>query len=60
MQYLGTISKMPGDARGKESACQCRRWKRSEFDLWVGKIPGLGSGTPEQYSLASAHSMAIF
>ena len=24
---------------GKESACQCRRCKRHEFDPWVGKIP---------------------
>ena len=24
---------------GKESACQCRRHKRHEFDPWVGKIP---------------------
>ena len=26
-------------ARGKESACQCRRHKRCKFDPWVGKIP---------------------
>ena len=25
--------------RGKESACQCRRWKRHSFDPWVRKIP---------------------
>ena len=24
---------------GKESACQCRRYKRCGFDPWVGKIP---------------------
>ena len=24
---------------GKESACQCRRGRKYEFDLWVGKIP---------------------
>ena len=28
-----------GDASGKEPTCQCRRLKRSRFDLWVGKIP---------------------
>ena len=28
-----------GGASGKEPACQCRRWKRHEFDLWVGTIP---------------------
>ena len=26
-------------ASGKESTCQCRRSKRSQFDLWVGEIP---------------------
>ena len=29
----------PGGAKGKESACQCRRHKRCGFDPWVGKIP---------------------
>ena len=29
----------PGGASGKELACQCRRFKRCEFDPWVGKIP---------------------
>ena len=29
----------PGDARRKESACQCRRHKRHGFNLWVRKIP---------------------
>jgi len=29
----------PGGTRGKESACQCRRYKRRRFDPWVGKIP---------------------
>ena len=24
---------------GKESACQCRRWKRRRFDPWLGKVP---------------------
>ena len=24
---------------GKESACQCRRWKRCRFDPWLGRIP---------------------
>ena len=27
---------------GKEPACQCRKHKRHEFDLWVGKIPWRG------------------
>ena len=29
----------PGDTRGKESACQCRRHRRCGFDPWVRKIP---------------------
>ena len=29
----------PGGASGIESTCQCRRHKRHELDLWVGKIP---------------------
>ena len=29
----------PGGASGKESTCQCRRHKRHELDLWIGKIP---------------------
>ena len=29
----------PCGASGKESACQCRRCKRSGFDPWVKKIP---------------------
>ena len=29
----------PGDANGKEPACQFRRHKRCKFDLWMGKIP---------------------
>ena len=29
----------PGGASGKESGCQCRRWKRHGFNPWVGKFP---------------------
>ena len=29
----------PGDASGKEPACQCRRCKRCGFDPWIRKIP---------------------
>ena len=29
----------PGDAGGKEPACQCRRCKRYRFDPWVKKMP---------------------
>ena len=33
------LTSFPGDAVGKESACQCRRYKRCGFDPWVRKIP---------------------
>ena len=33
--YVG----FPSGTSGKESACQRRRLKRCEFDLWIGKIP---------------------
>ena len=39
----------PGGA-GKESACQCRRRKRPEFDPWVGKIPCSRKWQPTPYS----------
>ena len=29
----------PGDAVGKPSACQCRRYRRQGFDPWIRKIP---------------------
>ena len=35
---------------GKEFTCQCRKHRRCGFDLWVGKIPGVGNGNPLQYS----------
>ena len=36
-QLLSTLS--PGEASGKEPACQSRRAKRCAFNPWVGKIP---------------------
>ena len=33
--YMG----FPGGACGKESTCQCRRYKRRGFNCWVGNIP---------------------
>ena len=30
---------LPRWLSGKESACQCRRWKRCRFDPWLGRIP---------------------
>ena len=29
----------PGGASGKESVCQCRRYRRRGFDPWVRRIP---------------------
>ena len=29
----------PGGTSGKESVCQCRKYKRCKFDPWVKKIP---------------------
>ena len=36
---MGAVLSISGIHRGKESACQCRRCKRCEFNPWVGKIP---------------------
>ena len=33
------IVRLPWWLSGKESACQCKRLKRSRFNPWVGKIP---------------------
>ena len=33
------LTGFPGGTSGKEPACQCRRYKRHGFNLWVGKIP---------------------
>ena len=41
---------LPRWLSGKESACQCRRHRTQEFNPWVGKISGGGSGNPLQYS----------
>ena len=47
LTHLGSdgLQGFPGGASGKEPTCSCRRHKRLGFDLWVGKIPGGGSGT---------------
>ena len=39
-----------GGTSGKEPACQCRRPKRSGFELWVRKTPRGRSGNPLRYS----------
>ena len=35
----GQLRGFPNGSADKESACQCRRRRRWEFDPWVGKIP---------------------
>ena len=35
---------------GKESTCQCTRFRRLEFDPGSGRSPGGGNGNPFQYS----------
>ena len=46
LSHCGTESPVPR----KEPACQCRRRKRTESGLWVGKILGGGNGNSLQYS----------
>ena len=48
--WSSTILTLSRWHNGKESACQCRRCKRCGFDAWVRKTPGVGNGTPLQYS----------
>ena len=53
------LSGFPGDASGKEPACQCRRHKRHGFDPWVGKVPWRKAGQPTPVFLpgeSHAHS----
>ena len=38
LTYIESLG-FPGDASGKEPACQCRDIKRCRFDPWVGKMP---------------------
>ena len=40
----------PGGARGEESACWCRRYKRCGLIPGSGRPPGGGHGNPLQYS----------
>ena len=35
---------------GEESAYQCRRRRRGEFNPWLGRSPGEGNSNPLQYS----------
>ena len=37
---------LPRWLSNKESACQCKRCRRTWFDPWVGRFPGGGNGNP--------------
>ena len=39
IEFSEALLGLPEWLSGKESACQCRRWRRPEFDPWVGKSP---------------------
>ena len=39
-----------GCTSGKESVCQCGRYKRCRFDPWVRQIPRVDNGNPLRYS----------
>ena len=49
-QLCSNIKGFPGEASGKEPACQCRKHKRYGFDPWVGRSPGEGHGNSLQDS----------
>ena len=45
------VEGLPGDTGGIESACQCRRYERRGSTIpGLGRSPGVGNGTPHQYS----------
>ena len=50
MIYLKVMDAVKLWRGGKESTCQCKRYKRHGFDLWMGKISGVGNVNPFQYS----------
>ena len=37
--YALSCVDFPGAASGKETTCQCKRYKKRRFDPWVGKLP---------------------
>jgi len=45
------VAEIPRWLSGKESACQCRRRRRSRFDPQVGKIPWRRKWQPTQVFL---------
>ena len=49
----------PGSTSGKEPACQCRRHKRWDSVLGLGRSPGGGNGDPLQYSCLEMRSLMM-
>ena len=43
---LKEVQGFPGGRSGKDCTCQCRRCKRCQFDIWVGKSPWKGNWQP--------------
>ena len=41
---------LPWWLSAKKSTCQCGRQRRSWFDPWLGRSPGVGNGNPLRYS----------
>ena len=48
---LKQLGGLPRWCSGKESACQCRRRKRHEFNPWVGKTPWRRAWQPTPFLL---------
>ena len=44
-----------GGTSGKGPACQCRRCKRTGFDLWAGKVPWRRARQPIPVFLTESH-----
>ena len=49
--FINMLSGLTRWRSGKESACQCRRLKRCQFDPWVGKFSWSGKWQPSPVSL---------
>ena len=49
-QEIMNLIGLPCRLSSKESACQCRRYRRHRFNPRPGRSPGEGKGNPLQYS----------
>ena len=48
--YIHTHIGLLSGTSGEEPACQCRSYKRPEFDPWATRSPGGGNDNPLQDS----------